>query len=351
VGTDVQEPRAIGWRDALEIGIEGQGWTGQTARPYDRLPARAEGVVTPEVWGHSRKAAGLCVRFATDASVLHARWAIYGEPFGDEKITRVAHAGLDLYARLPDGRWSWVAVGLPSDRKDTTTILRENMTPPASGLREYMLYLPYSSEVERLEIGVPHDAAFRALPPRTDRPIAYYGTSIVHGYHASRPGMTHAAQLARRLDHPVLNLGFAGCARMETAIAELLGELDACVYVLDPVPNMWPEILAERPVPFVRLLRERHPATPIVMVEDRIHAHAPFDAPLAELHAEHRRLWREAFETLLAEGCGDMHYIEHSALIGTDGDGTMDGSHPTDLGFWRYAEVLEPVLRPLIPKT
>lgn len=35
-------------------------------------------------------------------------------------------------------------------------------------------------------------------------------------------------------------------------------------------------------------------------------------------------------------------------LLGDDGDGTVDGTHPTDLGFHRQAQALLPVVRSLL---
>ena len=35
-------------------------------------------------------------------------------------------------------------------------------------------------------------------------------------------------------------------------------------------------------------------------------------------------------------------------LIGADSEATVDGSHPTDLGFVRQADVMEKALRPLL---
>jgi hypothetical protein len=32
-------------------------------------------------------------------------------------------------------------------------------------------------------------------------------------------------------------------------------------------------------------------------------------------------------------------------LLGSDFEGTTDGSHPNDLGFLRQADVMEPILR------
>ena len=43
------------WYDALALTTVGQGWPrSELAAPWDRLPARAQGVVRPEVWGLSR---------------------------------------------------------------------------------------------------------------------------------------------------------------------------------------------------------------------------------------------------------------------------------------------------------
>ena len=83
------------------------------------------------------------------------------------------------------------------------------------GYRAYMIYLPLYNGVESLEIGsVPAKAAFKPLPPRTKKPIVYYGTSIAHGACSSRPGMSFSAILGRWLDRPVINLAFSGNGRM-----------------------------------------------------------------------------------------------------------------------------------------
>jgi len=63
------------WYDVRSLTVEGKGWT-DTKAFFDRLPARAEGVVRPPVWDLSHDSAGLCVRFTTDATSLQARWTV-----------------------------------------------------------------------------------------------------------------------------------------------------------------------------------------------------------------------------------------------------------------------------------
>ena len=160
--------------------------------------------------------------------------------------------------------------------------------------------------------------------------------------------MTHVAILGRRLDWPVLNLGFSGNGKMEPEVAALLAALDPSVYVVDCLPNMNAQEVSDRAAPLVRTLRAAHPQTPIVLVEDRTNAGAAFRAAARQGHAARRAALWEEYQTLLAEGVSDLHYVAGERLLGDDGEATIDGSHPTDLGFVRMADALEPVLRPLL---
>src|ERR1017187_7975974 len=136
--------------------------------------------------------------------------------------------------------------------------------------REYLLYLPLYNGVEEVKIGVPPEAKFESALPRPAglKPIVFYGTSIVQGGCASRPGMAYPAILGRRLDRPQINLGFSGNAWSEPEVAQLLAELDPAAYVLDPLPNMKEEWVVPRLARFVEILRGAHPKTPIVLVEN-----------------------------------------------------------------------------------
>jgi len=44
-----------------------------------------------------------------------------------------------------------------------------------------------------------------------------------------------------------------------------------------------------------------------------------------------------------------LSYIEGGDLLGDDGEATVDGSHPTDLGMVRMADAVEPFLRNILP--
>lgn len=344
-----QDAEKVHWRDVRTLGVEGQGWAeDQLKSPFDRLPARAEGVVPASVWGLSHQSTGLCVRFATDAPRIQARWTLRSKNLAMPHMPATGVSGLDLYARV-EGRWRWLGAGRPSDSQPSSATLASGLPP---GSREYLLYFPLYNGVTSVEIGVPegHPISRATERPESHRkPIVVYGTSITQGGCASRPGMVHTAILGRWLERPVINLGFSGSGKMEPALADLLAELDPCVYVLDCLPNMTAEQVAERVPPFVRTLRKAHPDTPIVLAEDRNYPAGALLASPRERNAASHAALKKAYEELRGEGVDGLTYLPGEHQIGDDGEGTVDGSHPTDLGFYRMAEVFAAAIRPLLP--
>ncbi|MEX0586086.1 MAG: SGNH/GDSL hydrolase family protein [Pirellulales bacterium] len=334
------------WYDIRLLHVEGRGWT-DTKAFFDRLPARAEGLVRDPVWQLSRNSSGMCVRFATNATSMHARWTLTSAMLSVPHMPTTGYSGLDLYVKH-DGKWRWLTNGIPTGKQSSVMLAS---TIPATE-HEFLLYLPLSNGVSSVEIGLPKNARLTAIKPKegATKPIVFYGTSITQGGCASRPGMVHTAILGRRLDVPVINLGFSGNGRMEPDVAKLLAELDPSVYVIDCLPNMSAGEVARHTEPLVRVLRKAHADTPILLVEDRTFANAFFSAERQAHHQASRAALRGAFDRLTQARVKNLHYLPGDQLLGDDGEATVDGSHPTDLGFLRMADVFEPALKPLLGK-
>ena len=342
----IEVENGIAWRDPQAWGIEGRGWTNGLARYYDRLPAKAEETVPKLVWGFSRESAGMSVRFITDAKKIRVRYRLSSpaSSHGWGDMSNMAASGFDLYARMRDdsGEWIWRwAGGNKPTKQNSDNLLADGLAP---GRRLYVLNLPVYNGVEKLEIGVNADAAFEPVSPRTAPPIVFYGTSIMQGGIASRPGLVIPAEIGRRLDRPVINLGFCGVGRMDAPVADLLAELNPAVYVIDCLPNMDAALVGKRTEPFVHRLRQAHPTTPILLVECHDYpSPGLFPSKDRALRQEQEAL-RAAYDRLVNNGVRNLHYLSGRELIGLDSEGTGDGIHPNALGTSRYVVAYEKAL-------
>ena len=334
------------WTDIRDLGVEGRGWT-NTKSFTDRLPAKAEGVVRKPVWDLSRDSAGMCVRFVTDATNIRARWTLTESWLYLANMTAIGKSGLDLYVKTDKG-WHWLGVGAP-DKQTNDVLIAKDLIP---GKREYLLYLPLYNGVKSVELGIPTNAVIEQAPAWGDgerKPIVFYGTSILQGASASRPGMVHSAILQRKFNWPIINLGFSGNGKMEPELADLLAELDAAVFVIDCLPNTVAAEIKERVEPLVKKIRAAHPLTPIVLVEDRTMQGAFLTQGQMEwYHLKDRAELKAAYDRLQQSGETNLFYIPGEHLLGDDGEGSTDGSHPNDLGFTRQAEIFAKVLKPFL---
>lgn len=336
------EPATTQWRDASLLEVEGKGWT-DTAKFYDRLPARAEKQVRPPVWSLSRDSAGMCVRFQSDAESISVRWELRKEQLALNHMPASGVSGVDLYVK-DGGKWNWMATARPTDSVKNEKILINDL---AATNREYLLYFPLYNGLSSLDIGTPSKAAFKTIKAgsKISRPIAFYGSSILQGGCASRPGMAYPSILGRRFDCATINLGFSGNAKAELEVAALLAELEPSVFVIDCLPNQKPEEAAVRMEPFITTVRKAHPRTPIVLIENIEYTDGKFVKAHHESAMKKNAVLRSIFEKLVKAGDKRLYYVSAKNLLGTDGEATVDGTHPTDLGFMRMADAIEPVLK------
>jgi len=337
--------KELKWFNAIEWGCEGKGWS-DTRQPYDRLPGRAEQLVPAEVWRLSHSPTGMCVHFNTDSSEIHIRWKLGSEQLGEDNFNIISFSGMDLYVH--DGAsWRWAASTPHFQVKDTSPEVCMIEGLP-SGMRRCRVYLPQRNPVLNVEFGVAPEAAFEPVPPRRNPALVYYGTSIVHGAFTARSGLGCPQILARELDLPLVNLGFSGSARMEPELAALFAELDAALFLIDPLANMDAKQVKERAEPFLRILCGKRPDVPVFQIESP----QPFGAWIkpgdVAAHREKIAVYRAAFAALKREGVGNLNFIDASGFYGEDNDASTDYVHPNDLGHRRMSEGLLPAIRSVL---
>lgn len=264
-------------------------------------------------------------------------------------MTDTGTKGLDLYA-LVDGEWRHAGCAQPLGKKSERTIIA-NMDPIE---REYMLYLSLYDGVSSLEIGVDKGATLD-LPavdsPKREKPVVMYGTSILQGGCANRPGMAHTNILGRRLDREVINLGFSGNALLDMEIAELMASVDdPGLFVLDYAPNAYADMIDANGEAFFRVIRDAHPEVPVIFIEDVIFPHALFDKAILKEVTDKNLAQRRLYDKLKKAGEKNIYYISAEGMIGDDGEATVDSIHFTDLGAMRYVDHVIPVIRKALRK-
>ncbi|MGI9549702.1 MAG: SGNH/GDSL hydrolase family protein [Aurantibacter sp.] len=333
--------------------LEGRAWPVEVETFYDRLPKRAENNVREAVWNLSKHATGLKIRFRSNAEEIVVRYGVGGN-HAMNHMPATGVSGVDLYAIDSDGNWLWC--NAKRAFSDTITYRFSGLQPNDKYHkmgREYRLNLPLYNHVEWMEIGNTKDAYFEPLPIRKEKPIVVYGTSIAHGACASRPGMAWTNILSRKMDRPLINLAFSGNGRLEKELIDLLVEIDAKIYVLDCLPNLWRKEqyddgeLENRILNSVRQLRKERPEIPILLTEHAGYTDGFINPERMRYYTRVNKIQKAAFEKLKNEGINGLHYLTYEE-IGLQLDDMVDGTHPNDLGMMHYAEGYEKKLRDIL---
>jgi len=335
---------SVKFYDGRSLAVIGQS---HNENNYHRLPWKYKGVVRSAVWDESLSAAGIAIRFRTNASTLRLRWRL--ADLGRSKNLNSAGAdGLDLYAHTEKG-WQYVNTALVRDTVNDVALLR-NSEPV---YREYWLNLPLYNCVTELSIGV-NQWAVMSKPVENylldKKPVVYYGSSIAQGASASRPGLAYTNIMSRRLNRAFVNLGFSGEGTFDASVGEAMAEIDAALYAIDCTPNSKKEIIFERAVALVKQLKARRPATPVLLIEGYYYDDVAFErVGNSNIDAKRKEL-RRAYDTLIGAGIKGLYYKPGEGLIGYDHEATVDGVHPDDIGMLRFAVQMQPVISGILAK-
>jgi len=315
--------------------IEGTGVSeSEKESPYDRLPTSYKAKVRKPVWDLSKNSAGISIRFNSNSTSVKVKWAL----LNDTKMNHMAETGIkgiDLYCKV-NGVWTYVNTGRPTAKENEASLIN-GLSP---GEREYKLYLPLYDGTTKVEVGIDEGSTIIKPAADTKLPIVFYGTSILQGGCASRPGMVFTSIISRKLNVDCINFGFSGNGRMDPPLAELISGIKASYYVIDCLPNMSAKQVTDSVIPLAKVIRAKNPKTPIVFVENVEYTRAIFQASLRKNMDEKNRALKTEFDKLVKGGMKDLIYISAAGSIGTDNEGTVDGTHLTDLGFLRYADYL-----------
>ncbi|MEI6050169.1 MAG: SGNH/GDSL hydrolase family protein [Bacteroidota bacterium] len=334
-------------KDTLKY-YDGQSFTiigkFHTEKNYARFPREYENKIRKDVWDLGQNSAGISIRFCTNASQIVVRWTVMEDNIMDH-MAFTGIKGIDLYAFV-NGSWKYVNTGRVKGKNNDFTLVKSDV-----GIyREYLLNLPLYDGVESLSIGVNSSADI--TQPKENylivkKPVVYYGSSIAQGGCASRPGMAFTNILSRAIDRSFINMGFSGSGTFDLPVGEAMCETDASLYAIDCNPNTQTELIYDRAIELVKLLKKKRPEVPVLLVEAFYYENGFVKQEESGNEKKNIELQR-AFKTLKESGIKELYYKKGDGLIGYDHEGTVDGVHPNDLGMMRIAESLKPAIQKII---
>jgi len=311
---------------------------------YVRFPKEYENKLRKDVWDLGQNSTGISVRFRSNANEITVRWTLLEDNSMDH-MAFTGIKGIDLYAWV-DGRWKYISTARVKGKANEFTLVKTS----GSISREYLMNLPLYDGIDSLSIGV-NSSAEITLPAEKylidKKPVVYYGSSIAQGGCASRPGMAFTNILERAMDRSFINMGFSGSGTFDISVGEAMSEIDAALYVIDCNPNTQTEQIYERAVELVKFLKQKRPEIPVLLVEAFYYVNGFGDPKESDNEKKNVEL-RKAFNTLKESGIKQIYYKKGDGLIGNDGEGTVDGVHPNDLGMMRMAQALQPSIEKLV---
>lgn len=332
--------------------LEGQFWQNEPrSNFFQRFPDRAQKMVSGGIWHLSGHSAGVVINFRTNSPEITVRYGLTAKGATMAHMPLTGASGLDLYAKDAHGANLWI--GGRFNFADTCTYkfgtITYSNTSQTKGY-EYQLFLPTYNGVEWMEIGVEEGKFFEFVAPRKELPIVAYGTSITQGACASRPGMIWTSILSRKMDRPLYNLGFSGSGRLDSAVIDLISEIEAKIYILDCMPNLHyveSDKLVNLIVTQVNRLREKRPNTPILLTDHLGYPHSEAIRSFRKDELNAINSQKKAFDILIKSGVKNLHHLDYKT-IAMPNDATVEGIHPTDWGMQVYADAYENMLRKVL---
>lgn len=212
-------------------------------------------------------------------------------------------------------------------------------------MEEVTVWLPRNERIANIEIEIADGAKIEEPTPYIyAKPILYYGSSITEGGCACNVSNAYNAIISRHLDVDYYNLGFSGNARGELPVADYIASLDLSLLVMDYDHNARTvEELRNTHESFFKRIREKQPNLPVLMLT----------RPAAKYGEEERKRKKVVWDTYanaVATGDENVYFQDGEAFFGdTDRElCTLDTIHPNDLGFYRMAAVLEPIINQIL---
>lgn len=290
-----------------------------------------------------RRCAGARVAFKTNSPSFTVKVVLK---------TLAVNMGMSIYACksaqvMLGERENALHLGVVNPPDYNTKTFQKNFNK-SSELEQITIYFPRDEQIETIEITVENGATVtEPTPYYYKKPVVFYGSSITEGGCACNSTNAYNAILSRWLDFDFYNFGFSANAKGELAMADYINTIDLGAFVYDYDHNApTAEHLANTHKPFFDRIRSVHPNIPILMMT------RPAEVYTNGMKAR-RDIVKTTYNAAVAAGDKNVYFIDGETFYGeTDRNlCSVDNCHPNDLGFFRMANTIRPVLKEMLDST
>ncbi len=338
-----QEKAEIKYVDASGLCIINHAQDGGKA--FERVDTEKYPDLSDKVRRFYQFPTGLAVRFRTDSRNISAKWETAPDHLYDN-MTPLLQKGMDLYI-LRDGKWIFAGSARPSAMENEHEYAIVGSMEP--GMKECLMYLPMFCGLNRLEIGVDGEAVIEAGANPFKGKVVVLGSSITHGASASRPGMAYPARLERALGVEMANLGATGRFKLDSFYLPVIADIECDAFIIDAFSNPSAKQIKGRLEKFVEQIRKDHPETPLIFLQTLKRESGNFDLAKRKNESD-KRAAADSLMRIIVKKYENVYYIDDAMDIGSDHEGTVDGVHPTEMGFDRILKNLEPQIREILDR-
>lgn len=297
-----------------------------------RMPKDAAQRVSDGVGQLTEETSGGRIRFSTDSTVVSIK-VEYDGFWPIPHMALNASAGFVLLEERQRNK-KYVRILTPNfqSKNGFTASTAIEMTKK---MRNYILYFPLYHPVKSLSIGLENNACLKnGKRYKEIEPIVYYGASITQGACASRPDNCYQARIEKWNNINYINLGFSGNGKGEDEMVDYLIDLPCSLFVCDfNFSGLGIETLKERHMRLYNRYRKANPSTPILFLS------RTDDQDYADRFDRENAIY-ETYKYSQEQGDNNTYFL--SMLNVFDGKDktsfTVDGDHPTDLGFYLMAK-------------
>ncbi len=325
-----------------KFALEGFAFLQENDYEFTRMPKSKTAELREPLLYFAAHNSGGRIRFMTKSKKLFIKGTL-GHNSDMDHFPRAGLSGIDIY------------VGHGSKKKFAKNVAPEYAGDTLQGevdlaefccgtMAEVTLYLPLYNQIKELYIGVKEELdILKPVEYTYSKPIVFYGSSIVQGACACRAGNSYVNMLCRFLDADYYNFGFSGQAMGEEVVANILAQLDMGLFVMDYDHNApSPDHLEYTHYNFYQLIRNKNKKLPILLItkpdvwrqEDELR----------------RQIIYNTYRKAKANGDENIYFVDGKNFYGAFAREacSVDGLHPNDLGSFRIASYLYPIIKEIL---